>query len=384
MTVPADLIIPARSAAELAEILSWDGTRPATFAASEFPVDVVRLDGSASPPVAVARSRRTETLKAFPATLRQRAQAAFDRASRIAPKLPLRSGRSLDFAAPPIVMGVINVTPDSFSDGGVHFDRSRAVASALEMFEAGAAVVDVGGESTRPSTYGESAAVPSEEEIRRILPVIEELRRKTDLPISVDTRRASVAREAIAAGADIVNDVSALRHDPNMAQAVSETGAALILMHMKGDDPRTMQQDTSYGHPIADIARELAAAADRALGAGVPADKIGIDPGLGFGKSPEGNLVLLRYLAAFRSIGFPLAAGASRKAFVRRFSGVGESSSAPDRLPGSLASLAAAAAAGAALVRVHDVAESVRFLRMRQAIETPAAAVARPAGATAP
>src|SRR5262249_46515969 len=133
------------------------------------------------------------------------------------------------------------------------------------------------------------------------------------------------------------------------------------LMHMKGDDPRTMQKDVSYDHPVADIARALAAAADRALGAGVPADKIGIDPGLGFGKSPEGNLVLLRYLAAFRSLGFALAAGASRKAFVRRFSGVGEDSSAAERLPGSLASLAAAAAAGAALVRVHDVAESVRF-----------------------
>ena len=384
VTVPADLIIPARSAAELVEILSWDGTRPATFSASEFPVDVVRLDGSASPPIAVARSRRAETLKAFPATLRQRAQAAFDRASRTGPKMPLGPGRSLDLSAPPIAMGVINVTPDSFSDGGIHYETSSAVASALAMFDAGAAVVDVGGESTRPSTYGESAAVSAEQEIRRVVPVIEELRRKTDLPISVDTRKASVAREAVAAGADIVNDVSALRHDPNMAQAVSETGAAVILMHMKGDDPRTMQEDTSYGHPIADIARELAAAADRALGAGIPAEKIAVDPGLGFGKSPEGNLVLLRYLAAFRSLGFPLAAGASRKAFVRRFSGVGETASTAERLPGSLASLAAAAAAGAALVRVHDVTESVRFLRMLRAIETPAAALARPAGVTAP
>src|SRR5262249_55737837 len=145
-------------------------------------------------------------------------------------------------------------------------------------------------------------------------------------------------------------------------------------------DPRTMQQDTSYGHPVVDIARELAAAAQRALDAGVKPEKIGIDPGLGFGKSPEGNLILLRYLAAFHSLGFPVVVGASRKAFVRRFSGVGDNASAAERLPGSLASLAAATAGGAAIIRVHDVPESVRFLKMLRAIETPSVATARPVG----
>jgi dihydropteroate synthase len=383
VSVSVDLVIPAKDRETLLEICSWDGFRPASFASSDFPVDVIRLDGSSSPPLMVSRAKRTETLKALPASLRERALTAFARAERTAERLPLARGRSLDLAAGPIIMGVINVTPDSFSDGGVHFDRERAVAAAVEMFQAGAAIVDVGGESTRPATYGEVADVLAEEEIRRVVPVIEELRRRTDLPLSVDTRKASVARQAISAGANLVNDVSALSHDPAMAATISESGAAAILMHMKGNDPRTMQQDTSYSHPLFDIARQLAASAQLAVDAGVSAEKITIDPGLGFGKSPEGNLVLLRHLAAFRSLGFPVAVGASRKAFVRRFSGVGETATAAERLPGSLASLAAAAAGGAAIVRVHDVADSVRFLKMLRAIETPRAVAARPAGAVA-
>jgi dihydropteroate synthase len=190
-----------------------------------------------------------------------------------------------------------------------------------------------------------------------------------------------VARRAIRAGADLVNDVSALRYDPEMGAAVAEEGAGLLLMHMKGNDPRTMQADTSYVHPVADVAGELAAAASKALDLGIAADRIAVDPGLGFGKSPEGNLLLLRHLAAFASLGFPVAVGASRKGFVRRFSGVAEDSPAADRLPGSLATLAAARAGGASLVRVHDVAESVRFLDMLAAIESPA--VRQPAEAAA-
>ena len=374
-----DLIIPAASAAELAEIASWDRFRPATFAAAEFPVDVVRFEGSASPPVVLSRARRAESLKGLPATLRERAQAAFERAGRRPASLALAHGRSLDLAAGPVVMGVVNVTPDSFSDGGLHFDTDLAAEGALRMFEEGAAIVDVGGESTRPATYGQAHEVSAEEEIRRVVPVIEAIRGRTDAPLSVDTRKASVARDALAAGADLVNDVSALRFDPGMAPLLAETGTAAILMHMKGSDPRTMQRDVSYGHPLSDIASELAAAASGALEAGIAGDRLAVDPGLGFGKSPEGNLLLLRHLAAFRSLGFPLALGASRKAFVRRFSGVDDSSSNEERLPGSLACLAAATAAGAAIVRVHDVAESVRFLRMLCAIRAPAAAAA-PAG----
>ena len=383
MRVSGDLIVPAASAAELAEIASWDGLRPATFAASEFPVDVVRLEGSSSPPVVLSRAKRAESLKALPGTLRSRAQEAFDRAARRPEKLALGHGRGLDFSRGPAVMGILNVTPDSFSDGGMYLDAGRAIERALRMFEDGAAIVDVGGESTRPATYGESAEVSAEEELRRVIPVIEGIRSRTDKPLSIDTRKAAVAREAVAAGADLVNDVSAFRFDPEMAGVVAGSGAAAVLMHMKGTDPRTMQIDVSYAHPLADIASHLARAASGALEARIAADRIAVDPGFGFGKSPEGNLVLLRYLAAFRSLGFAVAAGASRKAFVRRFSGVAETAPSADRLPGSLACLAAAARAGAAILRVHDVAESARVVKMLAAIETPAARTARPAAAAA-
>ncbi len=381
MKVSADLVIPAASPVELLEIAFWDGFRPATFAASEFPVDVVRLEGSASPPVVLSRARRAESLKALPATLRGRAQEAFERAARRLGRVILAHGAALDLAEPPVLMGIVNVTPDSFSDGGVYFEAGRAAQRALEMFEEGAAIVDIGGESTRPANYGEAAEIPADEEIRRVVPVIEAIRRKSSLPLSIDTRKAAVARAAIAAGANLVNDVSALRHDPEMAGAVARAGGGAILMHMKGNDPRTMQRDVSYAHPLADIASELAAALSRALEAGVAPEGLAVDPGFGFGKSAEGNLLLLRHLQAFRSLGFPVAAGASRKGFVRRFSGVEDRASNQERLPGSLACLAAAVRAGAAIARVHDVAESARFLRMLRAIDTPAAGAVRPAGA---
>jgi dihydropteroate synthase len=378
--VSADLVIPAASAAMLSEIASWDGFRPATFAASEFPVDVVRLEGSSSPPLMLSRARRAESLKALPATMRNRTHEAFARAGRKAKRLELAHGRSLAFADGPAVMGIVNVTPDSFSDGGLYFDPARAAARVLEIFEEGAAIVDIGGESTRPASYGEMEDVPVEEEIRRVVPVIEAVRAKTGSPISIDTRKAAVAREALAAGADLVNDVSAFRHDPDMAGLVARERAGAILMHMKGADPRAMQRDVSYAHPLADIASELAKALTRALEAGVSADRLAVDPGFGFGKSPEGNLLLLRHLEAFRTLGFPVAAGASRKGFVRRFSGVGDAAPNIERLPGSLACLAAAARAGASIVRVHDVAESVRFLRMLSAIEALAPNPLVPAG----
>jgi len=367
--VSADLVIPAANAEELSEIASWDGLRAATFSRADFPVDSVRFYGSASPLLFLSRARRAESLKALPATLRARAEGAFERAARRPAALSLARGRVLGLAAAPAVMGVLNVTPDSFSDGGLYLDKERAVERGLQMFEEGAAIVDVGGESTRPATYGQAREVSESEEIGRAVPVIEALRKATDRPLSIDTRRAAVAHAALAAGADLVNDVSALRHDPAMIAAVAEAGAGLLLMHMKGADPRTMQDDVAYAHPLADIAAALAEAAERALAAGVPTDRIAVDPGLGFGKSVGGNLLLLRYLSAFRALGFPVAVGASRKAFVRRFSGVSEGASAAERLPGSLAAAGAAAQNGAAIVRVHDVVETVRFLAMRRAIE---------------
>jgi dihydropteroate synthase len=379
VSIPVDLVLPAADAGRLREIASWDRFRPASFAASEYPVDVVRFQGSSSPPLVLSRARRAESLKALPASLRERAGAAFERAERPAARLQLAGGRHLDLTGGPVVMGVVNVTPDSFSDGGLTFDRGRAVERALGLFEQGAAIVDVGGESTRPSSYGESARVTAEEELSRVVPVIDGIRRATPQPVSVDTRRAEVARAALDAGADAVNDVSALRYDPAMAAAVGQARAGLIVMHMKGDDPRRMQDDVSYAHPIADIAEALGAAAEAARAGGVSADGIAIDPGLGFGKSPEGNLLLLRHLAGFRSLGLPVAVGASRKGFVRRFSGVSEDSSSAERLPGSLAAVGAAAAAGAAIVRVHDVSETVGFLRMLRAIGEPTAAPARAA-----
>jgi dihydropteroate synthase len=375
--VPADLVIPAAGAAELAEIASWDGLRAATYAGADFPVDVIRLQGSASPPIFLSRARRAEELKALPASLRSRAEAALGRFAAPAGSLRLGRDRSLDLQNGPVVMGVLNVTPDSFSDGGLYADPEVAVARGLAMFEEGAAIVDVGGESTRPATYGGAIReISAAEEIDRIAPVIAGLRRATDRPISVDTRRAAVARRALELGADLVNDVSALRHDAGMAQLVGAAGAGVLLMHMRGEDPRTMQDDVAYRHPVADVAEALADAVGRALAAGVAPEAVAVDPGLGFGKSPEGNLVLLRYLAAFRSLGFPVAIGASRKGFVRRFSGVSETSPPADRLPGSLAAAAAAAEGGARIVRVHDVAETVRFLRMRRAIRAVAPALA--------
>ena len=377
----ADLVFAANDREALLEICSWDGFRPATFAASDFPVDVVRLEGSVSPPLVISRARRAETLKAMPATLRSRAQAAFERIARRPARLRLGNGKSLDLSSAPAIMGVVNVTPDSFSDGGLAFDAQRAAERALALFEEGAAMVDVGGESTRPASYGAALEVPADEEIRRVAPVIASIRKQTDLPLSVDTRKASVARAALEAGADCVNDVSALRFDPEMARVCAGSGAALILMHMKGRDPRTMQDDVSYAHPVAEVAEHLARAAALALDAGVAADAIAVDPGLGFGKSVEGNFVLLRHLASLRSLGWPVAVGASRKAFVRRGSGVPDDSGNPERLAGSLACLAAAAGAGAALVRVHDVADSARFLRMLRAIGRPS--LAAPAVAAA-
>ena len=375
----SDLVIPASDPASLREICAWDSFRPASFAASDFPVDVVRFAGSASRPVIVSRARRAETLKALPATLRQRADAAFARAAAPPRSLSLARGRSLDLSGGAVVMGIVNVTPDSFSDGGVHFDRDRAVEAGLRMLEEGAAIVDVGGESTRPRTYGEARELPADEEIARVVPVIAGIRARTSAPISVDTRKAAVAREALDAGADLVNDVTAGAFDPDLVGTIAAAGAGAILMHMRGTDPRTMQDDVLYDHLLADVAGALATAAGRAIEGGVAPGAIALDPGLGFGKSPEGNLALLRHLAAFRTLGFPLAAGASRKGFVRRFSGVAEDSAPADRLPGSLAALAAAAAGGASLLRVHDVAESVRYLRMARAIaaagtETPAPA----------
>jgi dihydropteroate synthase len=259
----------------------------------------------------------------------------------------------------PAVMGILNVTPDSFSDGGVHFDRATAVEAALRMESDGATIIDVGGESTRPGSNG----VSLDEELDRVVPVIEEIRRRSAVRISVDTRKARVAEAALDAGADIVNDVSAMQHDPEMPPLVARRGVRVILMHMRGE-PSTMQQFARYDDVVQDVARELTSLRGAAVSAGVDPSRIMVDPGIGFAKTSEHNLQLLAHCDQFARIA-PFVIGASRKAFVGQLTG---QPGGRARVAGSLAAVAAAHFGGAAVVRVHDVRETVDFLKVLHAI----------------
>ncbi len=268
-------------------------------------------------------------------------------------------GRRLQAGQRTLVMGVLNITPDSFSDGGRHVDPGRAVEHGLEMVEAGADLVDVGGESTRPG----AARVPAAEEGERVLPVIRALARQSDVTLSVDTSRAAVAAQALQAGARVVNDISALGFDDAMADVVAESGAGLVMMHMQGT-PQSMQQAPAYHDVLAEVLSHLREALDRAVDAGVTPEQVVLDPGIGFGKGLEHNLTLLRHAGSLRALGRPVLVGTSRKTFVGQITG----RPVERRLAGSLGSLAAAVTAGAALVRVHDVAETVDCLSTLQAI----------------
>jgi len=276
----------------------------------------------------------------------------------------LPNGRTLDFASPPLVMGIINATPDSFSDGGVHFDAGIAIDSALSMEREGASIIDVGGESTRPG----SMSVPGQEELDRVIPVIEGIRKVSDVVISVDTMKSGVAREAGRAGADIVNDVTALRFDPEMIAVARELGLGVILMHMRGE-PGTMQSAIHYDNLLGEITSELQSWRDRAVEHGIERSRLMIDPGIGFGKTFENNLEILGRLSELRVLG-PLVVGASRKGFIGHLTG---RPAGPARSAGSLAAVAAAAIAGAAIVRVHDVAQTVDFLKVFLAVRGAAA-----------
>jgi dihydropteroate synthase len=257
-------------------------------------------------------------------------------------------------------MAILNVTPDSFSDGGVHFDRSVAIDAALRFEQDGAAVIDVGGESTRPGSNG----VSIDEELERVIPVIEGIRQRSDVAISIDTRKARVAEAALDAGASIINDVSALRHDPEMRVLAAKRRVRVILMHMRGE-PRTMQDNPQYEEVVADVARELAQWRADAIAAGVSEGDILVDPGIGFGKTFDHNLALLARCDELARVA-PVVIGASRKAFVGHLTG--QPGGAP-RMAGSLATVAAAHRGGAAMVRVHDVRETIDFLKVLQAIE---------------
>ena len=257
-------------------------------------------------------------------------------------------------------MGVLNVTPDSFSDGGHFLDPQAAIAHAFEMERAGADVIDIGGESTRPGSEGVSA----EEELWRVLPVLEGLRGKLRIPISIDTSKSQVAEAAISAGAEIVNDVTGLRADPRVADVARRHKLPLILMHMRGE-PRTMHQGPFARDVMKDVIDGFNRAVALAQEAGVAKSQIVLDPGLGFGKSHEQNYELIARIPELAAIGFPLLIGASRKSFVGKALG---GASKGERAWGTAATVAAAAFGGAHMVRVHDVAEMVQVARVADAI----------------
>ncbi len=268
-------------------------------------------------------------------------------------------------------MGVLNLTPDSFSDGGLWLEPERAVERALSLLDQGADLLDLGAESTRPGggVYGGGAhTVPAEEEAGRLLPVLEALRRATDAPLSVDTRKGAVARQALAAGADLINDVSALA-DPELGDAVARAGCPLVLMHSRGE-LETMQKAIHFRDVVAEVRAELALAMDRAATAGIAAERLILDPGIGFGKTVENNLELIGRLDELAVLGRPLLLGASRKSFIARtLEAAGRQAADPgERLGGSLAAVAWAAALSAAVVRVHDVAETAQLLTVWQAV----------------
>jgi dihydropteroate synthase len=259
----------------------------------------------------------------------------------------------------PSVMGVVNVTPDSFSDGGVNFDPKDAAASARRMLAEGAAIVDVGGESTRPGAQGVSA----DDELRRVVPVLEAL--EGEVPVSIDTSKAEVARRALDLGAELVNDVTALRQDPELAGVVAESGAYLCLMHMQGE-PRTMQLDPSYDDVVSEVAAFLEERLGAAVAAGIAEERVCLDPGIGFGKTVEHNFELIRRLGELTALGRPVLVGFSRK------SSLGKLLGDPDATTGSVsASVGAAVAAyerGATILRVHDVREHVEALTAARAV----------------
>ena len=257
-------------------------------------------------------------------------------------------------------MGILNVTPDSFTDGGRHFDPEAAVERARTLVAEGADLIDVGGESTRPG----AEPVDAEEEMRRVLPVIERLGDPAAAPlVSVDTSKAAVARAALEAGAHVVNDVTALRGDPDMAGVVAERGAGLVLMHMQGT-PRTMQRRPTYEDVIGDVAAFFEARRRHARRAGIADEQIVFDPGIGFGKTVGHNLELLRRLGEFARLGRPILVGPSRKSFI----GTVLDLPVEERLEGTAAAVAAAVLAGAAIVRVHDVRAMRRVARLAEAI----------------
>lgn len=266
---------------------------------------------------------------------------------------------TFEFPRPALVMGIVNVTPDSFTDGGQFLDAGKAVTHALELVAQGAEILDVGGESTRPG----AEPVGEAEELRRVIPVIEQLKRRASVAVSIDTAKPAVARAALAAGASLVNDIAANRSDDTMWRMVADAGAGYICMHMQGT-PRTMQSDPHYDDVVREVGEFFAARLDRLAACGVGAEQVALDPGIGFGKSVAHNLQLLAAMRGFTRFARPLVLGVSRKSFIGKI----VPAEVTQRLPGSLACATLAVEAGVQIIRAHDVAETVQAVRVTEAI----------------
>lgn len=269
--------------------------------------------------------------------------------------------RILTLNGVPRIMGILNVTEDSFYDGGRFSDFSRARDQARRLVEEGADIIDIGGESTRPG----SDPVPEEEEIKRVVPLIESLSGRIPVPISIDTYKAAVARKALEAGAEMVNDISALSFDPGLVEVIAETGAPVVLMHTL-DRPKVMQSNPVYQDVIGDISDSLRASIQKAEEHGIDPGRIVVDPGIGFGKTVDHNLIILKRLAEFRKLGKPILIGPSRKSFIGKVL----DEPVEDRLEGTLAAVALAAWQGADIIRVHDVRAAKKVSRMVSAVKS--------------
>jgi len=267
--------------------------------------------------------------------------------------------REFELGKRTLLMGVLNVTPDSFSDGGLYLEKEKAVAQGLRMAEEGADFIDIGGESTRPG----SKPLELEEELRRIIPVIQSLTQKIDVPISIDTYKSSVARKAIEAGAEMINDISGLHFDPHLAQVAADERVPLVLMHIRGI-PETMQKNVHYDSLFSEILRSLRDSVQKAESAGIDPHQIIIDPGIGFGKTVQDNLLIIKNLSEFRVLGKPILLGTSRKTFIGKILNAG----VEGRFEGTLSTIAIAVLNGAHIVRCHDVLQSKKAIAIADAI----------------
>jgi dihydropteroate synthase len=335
-----------RRAIDDADIPAWKGLPLAGSRLSFAALDVLTRTSGAT-------KRRTIVLgDAFSGDWGREALAAADILQELSGDRSRFAGLTLDR---PRIMGIINVTPDSFSDGGERATAEAAVAHGMRLVGEGADILDIGGESTRPR----AETVPVEEELKRVIPVIEGLRKQTDAVISVDTRKAEVMRRAAAAGADILNDVSAFTHDPESLAAAAECGLPIVLMHAQGD-PKTMNDNPQYSDVVLDVFDYLESRIQACVAAGIPKAKIVADPGIGFGKHLHHNVAVMAGISLYHGLGVPILLGASRKKMIGQLCNIED---AKDRVPGSLACAIAGVAAGVQIVRAHDVKET------KQAIE---------------